>query len=117
IGKAAGRGKGEDPGVPPALKKKSMAVSDAVSERWPSSRRQPPVGAPLSIARHVRGRCAWRPWEQPPRRALASFFFSSRRRHTRLVSDWSSDVCSSDLYHLDDENVTARTVFVDTGSM
>jgi len=26
------------------------------------------------------------------------FFFSSRRRHTRLVSDWSSDVCSSDLY-------------------
>src|SRR5258706_1480664 len=28
-----------------------------------------------------------------------SFFFSSRRRHTRLVSDWSSDVCSSDLSH------------------
>src|SRR5262249_57824580 len=27
------------------------------------------------------------------------FFFSSRRRHTRLVSDWSSDVCSSDLSH------------------
>src|SRR5258706_9783274 len=25
------------------------------------------------------------------------FFFSSRRRHTRLVSDWSSDVCSSDV--------------------
>src|SRR5438093_5228307 len=25
------------------------------------------------------------------------FFFSSRRPHTRLVSDWSSDVCSSDL--------------------
>src|SRR5574341_2027129 len=25
------------------------------------------------------------------------FFFSSRRRHTRLVGDWSSDVCSSDL--------------------
>src|SRR5574341_2331867 len=23
--------------------------------------------------------------------------FSSRRRHTRLVGDWSSDVCSSDL--------------------
>src|SRR5258706_6689196 len=28
------------------------------------------------------------------------FFFSSRRRHTRLVSDWSSDVCSSDLISL-----------------
>src|SRR5258706_1817572 len=24
-------------------------------------------------------------------------FFSSRRRHTRLVSDWSSDVCSTNL--------------------
>src|SRR5438046_10274966 len=28
---------------------------------------------------------------------ITIFFFSSRRRHTRLVSDWSSDVCSSDL--------------------
>src|SRR5690606_40328673 len=26
-----------------------------------------------------------------------SFFFSSRRRHTRFSRDWSSDVCSSDL--------------------
>src|SRR2546422_6039763 len=26
------------------------------------------------------------------------FFFSSRRRHTRCSRDWSSDVCSSDLY-------------------
>src|SRR5256885_14810307 len=25
------------------------------------------------------------------------FLFSSRRRHTRLQGDWSSDVCSSDL--------------------
>src|SRR2546426_6868656 len=33
-----------------------------------------------------RGRlCSWK------------FFFSSRRRHTRLQGDWSSDVCSSDL--------------------
>src|SRR6266480_7126023 len=28
------------------------------------------------------------------------FFFSSRRRHTRLTCDWSSDVCSSDLENL-----------------
>src|SRR3979411_3550750 len=27
----------------------------------------------------------------------SSLFFSSRRRHTRSSSDWSSDVCSSDL--------------------
>src|SRR5690625_7452696 len=26
-----------------------------------------------------------------------SFFYSSRRRHTRWPRDWSSDVCSSDL--------------------
>src|SRR3712207_8243845 len=29
--------------------------------------------------------------------AWFSFFFSSRRRHTRYWRDWSSDVCSSDL--------------------
>src|SRR6266498_5152066 len=29
-----------------------------------------------------------------------SFFFSSRRRHTRCGRDWSSDVCSSDLGRL-----------------
>src|SRR6266496_1784224 len=28
--------------------------------------------------------------------ANISFFFSSRRRHTRSLRDWSSDVCSSD---------------------
>src|SRR5690606_40829933 len=30
-----------------------------------------------------------------------SFFFSSRRRHTRFSRDWSSDVCSSDLDRYD----------------
>src|SRR5256885_15749016 len=30
---------------------------------------------------------------------MPSCFFSSRRRHTRLQGDWSSDVCSSDLLH------------------
>src|SRR5438034_2910021 len=29
--------------------------------------------------------------------SLQLFFFSSRRRHTRSLCDWSSDVCSSDL--------------------
>src|SRR5438132_9983378 len=28
---------------------------------------------------------------------VSFFFFSSRRRHTRSLCDWSSDVCSSDL--------------------
>src|SRR5436190_12983298 len=31
------------------------------------------------------------------RSSRCSFFFSSRRRHTRSLCDWSSDVCSSDL--------------------
>src|SRR4051812_50037896 len=32
-----------------------------------------------------------------PHTFVLFFFFSSRRRHTRLTCDWSSDVCSSDL--------------------
>src|SRR5690606_39637268 len=32
---------------------------------------------------------------------MSSFFFSSRRRHTRFSRDWSSDVCSSDLVEVD----------------
>src|SRR5215210_5274787 len=35
--------------------------------------------------------------ECPVWRGLLDFFFSSRRRHTRYIGDWSSDVCSSDL--------------------
>src|SRR5215211_9215454 len=37
------------------------------------------------------------------------FFFSSRRRHTRSLCDWSSDVCSSDL------NLTVRLPVVVIG--
>src|SRR5437764_1953852 len=33
------------------------------------------------------------------------FFFSSRRRHTRYIGDWSSDVCSSDLSKLRPGNI------------
>src|SRR5204863_886471 len=38
-------------------------------------------------------------WFGAPARGgvLSFFFFSSRRRHTRSLRDWSSDVCSSDL--------------------
>src|SRR2546422_219777 len=39
------------------------------------------------------------------------FFFSSRRRHTRCSRDWSSDVCSSDLYHAVDDTVFADGLF------
>src|SRR5205807_5434796 len=36
------------------------------------------------------------------------FVFSSRRRHTRLQGDWSSDVCSSDLLRLKDGVITVE---------
>src|SRR3989454_11852977 len=39
---------------------------------------------------------------------LMFFFFSSRRRHTRLQGDWSSDVCSSDLVKLGLAGVTSE---------
>src|SRR5260221_8208368 len=44
----------------------------------------------------------WRGWVYALSQSLTSilyrvFFFSSRRRHTRSLCDWSSDVCSSDL--------------------
>src|SRR6266850_6229130 len=40
------------------------------------------------------------------------FFFSSRRRHTRLQGDWSSDVCSSDLVYDRLERGYARLIGV-----
>src|SRR5437762_4905989 len=49
------------------------------------------------------------------------FFFSSRRRHTRYIGDWSSDVCSSDLSRCETSaqlkikvfNVSKRDLFKD----
>src|SRR5437762_5863476 len=48
------------------------------------------------------------------------FFFSSRRRHTRYIGDWSSDVCSSDLKNVAFEytglcrrSVAVNLVYVD----
>src|SRR5690625_2951785 len=38
----------------------------------------------------------------------ALFFFSSRRRHTRWPRDWSSDVCSSDLWQADSKTHVAH---------
>src|SRR5437588_6402331 len=38
------------------------------------------------------------------------FFFSSRRRHTRSLCDWSSDVCSSDLLIRHENQVAYTTV-------
>src|SRR5256885_8029754 len=50
--------------------------------------RKPPASITSTPLRHVAGNVY---------RFVLFFFFSSRRRHTRLQGDWSSDVCSSDL--------------------
>src|SRR5438034_7123785 len=38
------------------------------------------------------------------------FFFSSRRRHTRSLCDWSSDVCSSDLVNRHVRNIRVTSL-------
>src|SRR6266487_5225594 len=43
------------------------------------------------------------------------FFFSSRRRHTRWTGDWSSDVCSSDLYPLPEAQLDRFMMKVNVG--
>src|SRR5688572_33508684 len=40
-------------------------------------------------------------------------FFSSRRRHTRFDCDWSSDVCSSDLWVPSDNGIVLKILSVD----
>src|SRR5205807_3094948 len=47
--------------------------------------------------------------------SACGFFFSSRRRHTRLQGDWSSDVCSSDLPAAVEENPVARAAHDEFG--
>src|SRR5208337_5081140 len=49
------------------------------------------VSGTVSIARILRLR------HENADKLRAHFFFSSRRRHTSYIGDWSSDVCSSDL--------------------
>ena len=45
-------------------------------------------------------------------RDIFFFFFSSRRRHTRYIGDWSSDVCSSDLRTLPDLNLSVVSAII-----
>src|SRR5687768_17977690 len=47
---------------------------------------------------------------------LLFFFFSSRRRHTRCSRDWSSDVCSSDLFPAGEARNARRDESVDVAA-
>src|SRR2546422_7073778 len=42
---------------------------------------------------------------------LTYFFFSSRRRHTRCSRDWSSDVCSSDLFWPEERHASTSSPY------
>src|SRR5256885_9225963 len=54
-----------------------------------------------------------------PNAQCPMFFFSSRRRHTRLQGDWSSDVCSSDLrdYKVTGVQTCALPIFDSAGAI
>src|SRR5690242_21375840 len=51
-----------------------------------------------------------------PTERRGCFFFSSRRRHTRLTCDCSSDVCSSDLSVIIADNVVRGGAVGSAGS-
>src|SRR5688500_20250417 len=46
---------------------------------------------------------------------IVFYFFSSRRRHTSLQGDWSSDVCSSDLDATEGQHQAAEARAVEDG--
>src|ERR1017187_4404308 len=54
-------------------------------------------------------RCALESTTIPGVRCLR-LFFSSRRRHTRYIGDWSSDVCSSDLHGIELADLAAHRI-------
>src|ERR1039458_7905396 len=54
------------------------------------------VAMPFLASRRLHTRCL-SDWSSDVCSSDLDLFFSSRRRHTRCLSDWSSDVCSSDL--------------------
>src|SRR5260221_623796 len=58
----------------------NLGVQDAFNLGW-------------KLAAQIRG---WAPETLLDTYEVERFFFSSRRRHTRSLCDWSSDVCSSD---------------------
>src|ERR1017187_2579310 len=95
--KRAVEGKGGDLGGGRIIKKKKERERGATSDRraagrvgaWggPGHLEADGVASFISVAGEPDA-------PSPPRPSF--FFFSSRRRHTRYIGDWSSDVCSSD---------------------
>src|ERR1022692_1635921 len=97
IGRASCRERGEISGVAVSLKKKKKEWVGVLCKYGPLD------SAPMYLAHVQDFTCQGYHGKivRNSRGCLAQgdfiFFFSSRRRHTRLQGDWSSDVCSSDL--------------------
>src|SRR5216683_1079392 len=86
----------------PAISPQATGLRSKLTWRWPSGCRSS-MNWPLPRRRR----------SSSNRFKLLSFFFSSRRRHTRSDRDWSSDVCSSDLlqrHDLWDQDVEVHQV-------
>src|ERR1017187_10696738 len=75
---------------PPASTRPPPPARRTSAPAWPAARAPlaPPPAAPSRPHRPASGRSAGR---------SHTAVFSSKRRHTRYIGDWSSDVCSSDL--------------------
>src|SRR5215204_4022930 len=96
IGRASCRGKSVDLGGRRIIKKKKAAarLDDLHALRHRRAKGVEIDDVPLEqdgYVQHAHGP------HGAARREEFHFFFSSRRRHTRSLCDWSSDVCSSDL--------------------
>src|SRR6266496_4354678 len=68
----------------------SKARAQASTRLWPS--------CPMSCRIRTSFLRSAAPVTQTTCISIQPFFFSSRRRHTRSLRDWSSDMCSSDLH-------------------
>src|ERR1019366_2391607 len=86
-----------------ALRSEERRVGKECRSRWSpyhSKRRRKAIVGKQGVCTWYRGAGVFRaPGTTRPCarvRIWGTGVFSSRRRHTRLVSDWSSDVCSSD---------------------
>src|SRR5436190_10749690 len=74
--------------------RKELSARDLYFHFMQHPLRAKPVAYLLTMEREIHGLI---PTRVVPRTQFPLLFFSSRRRHTRSLCDWSSDVCSSDL--------------------
>src|ERR1022692_2880375 len=97
IGRASCRERGKISGVAVSLKKKKKKVAQNVSGMGGDGFkvRRSLINGVLDPKKDMEMR-RLKP-QLSKEEVYLLFFFSSRRRHTRLQGDWSSDVCSSDL--------------------